>query len=168
MIWKLQREDTQRRHSTWRWKFPWLQKRGDGSGWALVQRGLVQELAGGQGSPKETQLTTACPHLNFVSFFFLGTYQRHMEVPRLGVKSEPQPPDYTTATATRALSHICNIHHSSQQRLIHNPLSKARDRTHILMKTSWVLNPLSHIGTSYSLEFFIFVHHEFILYLFYF
>ena len=55
-----------------------------------------------------------------------------MEVPRLGA--------YTTATATQDLSLICDLHHSSQQRQV---LSKARDRTHVLMDTSWVLNPLS-------------------------
>ena len=38
-----------------------------------------------------------------------------MEVPRLGVKSELQLPAYSTATATQDPSHVCNIHHSSQQ-----------------------------------------------------
>ena len=52
--------------------------------------------------------------------FFLGPHPWRLEVPRLGVKSElqlrptPQP----------------------QQRQILNPLSKARDSTHILMDTS--------------------------------
>uniref|UniRef100_A0A8C3YD51 Vomeronasal type-1 receptor n=1 Tax=Catagonus wagneri TaxID=51154 RepID=A0A8C3YD51_9CETA len=35
-------------------------------------------------------------------------------------------------------SRICDLHHSSQQRQILNPLRKARDRTHILMDASWV------------------------------
>ena len=52
-----------------------------------------------------------------------------MEVPRLGVESELQLPAYATATATRDLSYICNLHHSSQQRWILNPLSEARDQT---------------------------------------
>ena len=55
-----------------------------------------------------------------------------MEVPRLGVKSELQLPAYATATATRDPSHICDLHHSSQQRQILNPLSEARDQTHNL------------------------------------
>ena len=59
-------------------------------------------------------------------------------VPRLGVESELQPPAYTTATATRDLSHICDLHHSSWQRQFLNPLSKVRDRTRILMDTSGV------------------------------
>ena len=36
------------------------------------------------------------------------------------------------------LSHVYHLHHSSQQHRILNPLSKARDRTGILMDTSWV------------------------------
>ena len=32
-------------------------------------------------------------------FLFLGLYMRHMEVPRLGVKSELQLPAYAAATA---------------------------------------------------------------------
>ena len=71
-----------------------------------------------------------------------------MDVPRQGVKLELQLPAYTTATATQDPSHVCDIHHSSQQRQILNPLSNARDQTHILMDTSGVLNSLSHDGNS--------------------
>uniref|UniRef100_A0A8D0NWU8 Neurolysin, mitochondrial n=1 Tax=Sus scrofa TaxID=9823 RepID=A0A8D0NWU8_PIG len=59
-----------------------------------------------------------------------------MEVPRLGVQSELQLPDYTTASAMLGLSYICDLHHSSQQCPILNPVSEARDRTRILMDTS--------------------------------
>ena len=38
-----------------------------------------------------------------------------MEVPRLGVESELQPPAYARATATRDPSRVCNLHHSSRQ-----------------------------------------------------
>ena len=75
----------------------------------------------------------------FLFFVFLGLYLQHMEVPRLGVKLELQPPAYTTATAMPNLSQFCDLHHSSRQRQILNPLSKARDRTPILMDTPWVL-----------------------------
>ena len=68
----------------------------------------------------------------------LETHPLHMEVPRLGVKLELQPPAYTTAPATRDPSCICNLHHSSQQRWILNPLREARDRTHVLKDTSRV------------------------------
>jgi len=37
--------------------------------------------------------------LSFFLFVFLGSHQWHMEVPRLGVKSELQLPFYATATA---------------------------------------------------------------------
>ena len=59
-----------------------------------------------------------------------------MEVPRLGVESELQLSDYTTATATPDPSCVCDLHHSSRQRRILNPLSKVRDQTPILMDTS--------------------------------
>ena len=45
-----------------------------------------------------------------------------------GAQSELQLLVYTTATATLwDLSHVCDLHHSSQQRQILNPLSEARD-----------------------------------------
>ena len=40
------------------------------------------------------------------------------------------------ATATRDPSRVCNLHHSSRQRRIVNPLSKGRDRTRNLMVPS--------------------------------
>ena len=58
-----------------------------------------------------------------------------MDVPRRGVKSELQLPAYTTDIAMRDPSHMCNPHCSSRLRWLLNPLSKARDRTCILMDT---------------------------------
>ena len=76
----------------------------------------------------------------FVLFFcFLGPHLQHMDVSRPGVKSELQLPAYTTAIATPDPSRICNLHHSSWQQRIRNPLSKDRDRTCILMDTSQIL-----------------------------
>ena len=71
-------------------------------------------------------------------FFFLGLCLWHMEVPRPGLKSELQLPAYTipTATATPGPSHIFSLHHSLLNLQIFNPLSKVRNRTHILMDTS--------------------------------
>ena len=69
-----------------------------------------------------------------------------MEFPRLGVALELQLLTYTTATAmSRSMSrHVCNLHHTLQQRQILNSLMEARDRIHILMD----LNHLSHNGNS--------------------
>ena len=52
-----------------------------------------------------------------------------MEVPSLGVQLELQPLAYATATATPDPSHVCDLHDSSQQRLVLNPLSEVRDQT---------------------------------------
>ena len=75
-----------------------------------------------------------------------------MEIPRLRVQSELQLPAYDTATAKPDPSCIFDLHNSSQQHRILNPVSGARDWTCILMDTSQVLNPLSH--NSNSLIFF--------------
>ena len=61
-----------------------------------------------------------------------------MKVPRLGVESELELLAYTTAKATQDPSHIGDLYHSSWQRGILNPPSKARDLTHVLMVTSGV------------------------------
>ena len=58
---------------------------------------------------------------------------------------------YTTATTMPDLTHVCDLHHSSWQRQILNPLSKARDRTRVLLESSWVLNLLSHNGNALDL-----------------
>ena len=62
-----------------------------------------------------------------------------MEVLRLGVKSELQLPAYITAIATPDPRCVCDLHHSSWQCQILNPLSETRDQTGIRMDTSWVL-----------------------------
>ena len=59
-----------------------------------------------------------------------------MEVPRLGVELELQLPAYTIASAIPDLSHLCDLHHSLRQCQSFNPLSEARDQTHILMDTA--------------------------------
>ena len=56
-----------------------------------------------------------------------------MEVSRPEVKSELQLPATSTATVMQDLSHFCDLHHSSQQCQILNPLSEAKDRTCNLM-----------------------------------
>ena len=76
-----------------------------------------------------------------------------MEIPRLGVKLELQLPAYATATAMSGLSHTCNLHHSSRQCQIPDPLSEARDQTCILMDASQVHFHCTTMGTPKKLTF---------------
>ena len=73
----------------------------------------------------------------FLVFVFWGPHPWLMEVLRLGVESELQLLAYTTATATPNPSQACDLHCSSQQRWILNPLSEARDW--IEPASSWIL-----------------------------
>ena len=50
-----------------------------------------------------------------------------MEVSRLGVKLELQPPAYTTATVRPDPSRILDLRHSSLQHRILNAVSEVRD-----------------------------------------
>ena len=61
-----------------------------------------------------------------------------MEVPRLGVESELRLPADSTAIAIPDLSLICDLYYRSEQHQLLNPLSEARDRTHILMDSGQV------------------------------
>ena len=70
-----------------------------------------------------------------------------MEVPRLGVESELQLLAYTRATKTQDPSLVCDLHHSSWQCGILNPLSRARNWTCILMDTSQVCYHWATMGT---------------------
>ena len=63
----------------------------------------------------------------FVVFCFLGPHPQHMEVSRLRVESELQLLASMTDTAMWDSSQVCDLHHSSQQCWILNPLSEARD-----------------------------------------
>ena len=63
----------------------------------------------------------------FFFFFFSGPHPWHMEIPRLGNKSELQLPADATATAMPDPICVCDRHHSSRQHRMLNPLSKARD-----------------------------------------
>ena len=66
------------------------------------------------------------PPLLFICLLivFLGLHLPHAEVPRLGVKSELKPQVYVAAR--------------SKLRLWPTPQLKGRDRTRVLMDTSWV------------------------------
>ena len=71
-----------------------------------------------------------------------------MEVPRLGVESELQLLAYTTVTAKRDPSRICHLHQNP------DPLSEARDWTHIFMDTSWIRFHGTTMGTPQDIYIF--------------
>ena len=85
--------------------------------------------------------------LTFFFLGFLGLHPHHMKVSRLGVELELQLLASATATATPGLSRVLDRHHSSQQHRILNPLSKARDRTRILMVPSRICFHCATPGT---------------------
>ena len=93
----------------------------------------------------------------FWKFLLFRPHPWPMEVPRLGVQSELQLLPYTTATATPDLSRVCDLHHSSRQWRTLNPLSRARDQTHLLMDTSqirycWAMTGTPEVGTFWQLS----------------
>ena len=76
-----------------------------------------------------------------------------MEVSRLGVESELQLPPYATAMAMQDLSHVCELYHSLGQGRFLNPLSEARDRTHVYMNLGFVTTePQSELVSFYFLS----------------
>ena len=104
------------------------------------------------------QVPLSSPHIPIIVFLlllflllllfcFLGPQPWHMEVPRLGVKSELQLPAYSTATATQDPSPICDLRHSSWQHWIQNPQTGTRDQTHIFMDTSQICFCCATMGT---------------------
>ena len=74
----------------------------------------------------------------FFPFFSLGLHLRHMEVPRLGAVLELQLLSYTTATAMPDPSCVFDLHRSSRQHQILNPLSHWA-RPGMELSSSWIL-----------------------------
>ena len=89
----------------------------------------------GQAYAKSSETTRKTGLFFVVVVVFLGPHPQQMQVHRLGIKSELQLPAYATATAMRDPSHACDLHHSSWQRWIFNPLNEAG----IKPKSSWLL-----------------------------
>ena len=106
-------------------------------------------------TPNMSKLNFPCPgllslsHLIFL-FFLSWPHLWQVEVPRLGVRSELQLLPYATATAALDPSCMGSLCCSLRQCQVLNPLSEARNRTHILMETMLGSNPLSHNGNSSS------------------
>ena len=102
-------------------------------------------------SYKSSSQRACLAHFFFLSFVFLGLHPWHMVLPRLGIQSELNLLAYATATATLNLSHICDLHCSLWKSLILNPLTKARDLTHILTDSasgSWLSEPQQELLSS--------------------
>ena len=73
----------------------------------------------------------------FFSFLFRATRSAFGESQARGL-IRATAAGYTTAIATPDLSHVCDLHHSSQQRRILTPLSEARNQIQNLMFPSWI------------------------------
>ena len=83
-------------------------------------------------------------------FSFFRPHLWHMKVPRLRSNQScncwPRP----QSRPCQIQAKVCDLGHSSRQCQIFNLLGEAREQTHILMDTSWVLKPLSHDENSWS------------------
>ena len=86
---------------------------------------------------------------SFFFFFFFRATPTTYGGSRLGVQQELQLLAYSTTTTTQDLSHVCDLHQSSRQRQILNPLSKDM-RPHGCQSDSLTL---SHVGNSCSRYF---------------
>ena len=75
-----------------------------------------------------------------------------MGVPKLGVELELQLQAYATATAKQDSSCVWDLHHSSLQRQILNPLREARDQTRNLMVPSQIHSRYITKGTLKNLK----------------
>ena len=99
--------------------------------------------------------------LDFFFFFsYLGLHLWHMEIPRLGVELELQLSTYTRTTTMPDSICICELHHSSWQCWLLNPLSEARGQTRILMNASsngtcWATTGMPRFLFSFFLFFFL-------------
>ena len=132
----------------------------------MMDKAASHGKGGTEGSGEQVKLLWSswiCPNVpssilkisffnSFFFFCFLGPHPKHMGVHRLGVKSELWLPATATATATATPdpSCSCNIHHSSWQWWIFNPLSTAKDQTCILRDTSRIRFCCATTGTPRS------------------
>ena len=124
----------------WRWKFikihfALLNKKQKLKLWYILEKIIP------------TWTHSFCLFVCLFIYLFLEPQLRQIEIPRLGVESELQLLACTTATAMQYLSPVSDLHHSSWQRQIVNPLSKARGWTRVLMNTSWFCYCWAMTGT---------------------
>ena len=93
-------------------------------------QGLNLGHSGESAKSKPVDHQGTSPKLHALSFFFFPPFRAAptaYEGSQARGQIELQLPACTTATAMQNPSCICNLHHSSQQGPILNPLSKARD-----------------------------------------
>ena len=90
--------------------------------------------------PTGSQLMGPCldTNLNWANFFFVFCLLRATPVAYGASQARRRVEAVAMTTATWYLSHVCNLHHSSWQCWILNPLSEARDRTRVLTDISRV------------------------------
>ena len=102
-------------------------------------------------------------HWKYVRFFCFFLFRAY-EVPRLGVELELQLPAYITESPDPSC--VCNLHHSSWQCWILNPLSEARNRTCILMDTigSYPAEPQRELPWDFFNDFYFFYYSWFIMF----
>ena len=77
-----------------------------------------------------------CPRTPFYPHLYFCLFATSWAAPAAYGDSQARGLIGAIATATRDPSRVCNLHHSSLQRRIVNPLSKGRDRTCNLMVPS--------------------------------
>ena len=106
--------------------------------YSSIKRKMKAQMNFENNMPHEREQLQKTTVFVFFNFYSLRPHPWHMEVPRLEVESELQLPPYATAPAMQDPSHVCDLHYSSQQCQILNPLNKARDQTHNLMVPSWI------------------------------
>ena len=116
---------------------------------------FICHRGGQKRKAKQSLIKCTQPDFLIFIFVFLGPHTWHMEVPRLGVELELYPLAYTTSTAMPDPSLVCNLHHSSQQRWILNPLSEARGWTCVLMDTNQIH---VHWAMMRTLQLVLFIH----------
>ena len=132
---------TQRRPRTLK---PFLQIKNRGHEGAFVPRRAPQSPAQSQSAPPIFFI--------FLFFYFFCLYRA---APAAHGSSQAELywnwscRPYSTATAMPDPSHLFNLHHIARQGWILNPLSEARDQTHILMDTHWVCKRWAITGPQY-------------------
>ena len=120
------------------WALSW-ESQTYGEIWRMLEFSILRE-------PRDWILKYGKRSLFFPLVFFLGLHVWHVEIPRLGVESELQLPGYTTAIAMQDPSHIFNLYHSSWQCWLPDPMTEARNWTHILMDSSRICFHCPHKG----------------------